>query len=165
MTDDAPPHAPHASRPTCPRPVLLLIRGLTLVRGGDLCRTIYGGITLMTPVDPAPGAELGALIGVMLSSVVDSGTCCKSTNITWQTLIGYVSACSELATVKQPPICSAGASNSAGKTMASANCRRWRCTGWRARIPPAEPADHQYFPTACLMDKASFRLYSRFTLT
>ncbi len=51
-TDDAPPHAPHASRPTCPQPVLLLIRGLALVGGGDLCRTIYGGITLMTPVDP-----------------------------------------------------------------------------------------------------------------
>lgn len=53
-TDDAPPHAPHASRPTCPRPVLLLIRGLVLVGGvvEMVISLVIGAQTLDDPRAP-----------------------------------------------------------------------------------------------------------------
>lgn len=60
------------SQPPCPRPVLLLIRSLALVVGGvGLFSTIYGGMHLMTPVDPALDPKRGEHAGIMVSGLVE----------------------------------------------------------------------------------------------
>ena len=74
-TDDVqaqPAHPAKSSRPATPRPVLLLIRNAAFVLvGGGLFSTIYGGLKLMPPFDPALDAQRGAHIGVMVSGVVE----------------------------------------------------------------------------------------------
>ncbi len=57
--------------PPCPRPVLLLIRGLAIAIGTTgLVGAIYGGMKLMPIVDPALDTERGKHAGIMVSGLV-----------------------------------------------------------------------------------------------
>lgn len=59
-------------RPTCPLPVLLLIRTLAVVGGGaGLFSTIYGGLGLMKATDPALDPERGKHAALMITGLVE----------------------------------------------------------------------------------------------